>query len=139
MNEDCSCKRSKVLCSSCHCYSCPNCVKYDEIDENDEDFCKDCGTIFHFYESRCCVCRKKFKDRDVQLECSICQESHHYSCTGLTACQTIYGECKNCFDFKCISCEADIQRDVIYLEDERPTAHCNLCRKKLDEYFLIKK
>ena len=69
-------------------------------------------------------------------ECDICKISYHVGdfssvkrcekceriicvekCVGITGCQTTWGICKECFEYKCQKCKSDISRDIVYIVD----------------------
>lgn len=77
---------------------------------------------------RCFIC-----ETDKAERFQYCEECEHLcclDCIALTACQTSYGVCVNCFDYKCTFCKsADLPRSRQYLEDAHPLPECPACHK----------
>lgn len=90
---------------------CPSCFHRESGYDSDYElfFCHVCG--FRYYdlyqqehEWKCEKCKKL-----------VCSER----CFSVTACQTIYCICKNCFDYKCEECGGNLSKDdsITYLWD----------------------
>ena len=60
--------------------------------------------------------------------CDGCERNVCIRCVAITGCQTTEGKCKNCFDYKCDRCEAEISREKQYLWDDEPYALCDRCK-----------
>ncbi len=83
---------------------------------------------------KCPEC-EEIKKIEKFLKCLKC--SNRYcsdTCIAVTSCQTRYGICENCFDYKCTECHInDIYCDEMYIDDSDidllPV--CDECKEKL--------
>src|ERR1700722_19043963 len=65
--------------------------------------------------------------------CDGCGKIYCLNCIALTGCQTTWGICKNCYDYKCRECHiVDLDRSQSYLDDEQPIPVCDQCLQKYD-------
>lgn len=81
-------------------------------------------------EGLCPGCKKKLGgDYNWQKFCDGCDQHFCIDCIAFTACQTTFGKCRNCFDYKCRHCLGDLERPYqqLYLDDEKPTPVCTKC------------
>lgn len=66
-------------------------------------------------------------------DCEGCEKSVCINCVALTGCQTTWGICKKCFDYKCEICEKEVldrSQNMCYLVDDEPSPKCEECIKK---------
>lgn len=79
-------------------------------------------------QKMCTVCNEKANNR---FKCEKCNKYTHSECIGITACQTEWCICRNCFDYKCCSCKkVELPHSEVYFTDCKPTPVCHKCYKK---------
>jgi len=69
-------------------------------------------------------------DYNWQKECDDCDRIVCIDCVALTACQTTWGVCVDCFDYKCTECDiANLEQgeNILYLTDCDPLPMCGAC------------
>ena len=69
-------------------------------------------------------------DYNTQKDCEKCEKTICIECIGITGCQTTWGVCKECFDYKCVDCGvADLHYldDMCFLVDDDPSPRCDKC------------
>lgn len=104
----------------------------------ENEFCKDCLSCrnemlicFECEEFLCPSCENFVMNMNANESkiCTICKRNKCISCIAVTGCQTIYGTCKECFDYKCTNCGIfDLDKNVdIYIEDDDPIPQCEKC------------
>ena len=104
----CNIVRSSLLeiCSGCMMMVCSKCT----LSDRDDILCSDCA-IFDI----CQICKEK-----KEFGCYTCEKCDRMvclNCIGLTACQTDWCICNECFDYKCTECHIEDLSGDTYLED----------------------
>jgi phosphomannomutase len=64
-------------------------------------------------------------------DCDKCSNSVCMNCVAVTGCQTRWGICKTCFDYKCEDCKTGLlNKDDCYIIDDEPQPICDQCIKQ---------
>ena len=82
------------------------------------------------YEEICPICSiVMIEDYNNMKDCEMCNKTVCIGCVRLTACQTTWGICKNCFDYKCRVCKImNLDNNIsLYLDDGNPLPICTVC------------
>lgn len=96
-------------------------------------------TIFAYGFGVTCICpnckvTELQGDYNDMKDCEKCKKIVCMNCVALTGCQTTWGICKKCFDYKCRVCKImDLERDeaICYLDDSKPLNVCDACKVNL--------
>lgn len=80
----------------------------------------------------CPNCKKTELEGDYcyMKDCENCKKSVCINCVALTGCQTTWGICKKCFDYKCEICKKEVldkDHNICYLVDDEPSPKCEKC------------
>ena len=71
-------------------------------------------------------------DYNGMKDCDNCDKTVCIKCVGLTGCQTKWGICNKCFNYKCRECSNDLNnKNICYLDDDEPLNMCDSCLKKM--------
>ena len=91
------------------------------------------------YTDRCGICKKIYNMGDFLSvkECEKCERIICVeTCVAITGCQTTWAICKECFEYKCRKCKADIPREIVYISDfDEFIDLCPTCKKSYDDFF----
>ena len=76
----------------------------------------------------------------MNLLCNLCEEEFDFENIAITSCQTSYGVCKQCFNYKCQQCPTPISRRTQYVDDSdniELLPLCELCKESRRDLGLV--
>jgi hypothetical protein len=127
-----------MKCYNCRCdlllnandvFYCSYCFRIDVCEQcmitikNKRTCCQEC-----FEEMHCSKCNVNIVNDKFAMACDTCKKICCSNCIAFTGCQTTFGLCGDCYDYRCSSCDGELDRSKNYLDDGDRINMCEDCK-----------